>query len=468
METEAWGLPAEAVDKLGERLRDFWGCYGALVRTQTRDTSEYGQGYISGLLRMPTARNMASIGRTTGIREQNMQHFMSQSPWDGQAVIGAVRSAVAGRRELAGGVLILDESGDEKFGESSVGVARQYNGRHGQVERSQVGVFLSYAKGNIWSWIDGELYVPERWFSPAYSQRREKAGLPAQRRYQKKTELGWQLIERAVQSGLDFVAVCFDSYYGHEATLRDQCRQAGIEYYADIPNNTLIYLRDPSPAFQPNHRGYIPKHPSLLEQWAYRVEELSKRQLITWHNLCVRETARGHLVADFAVLPVWTVRQDGQVVSETLLLRRDGNHITYTLTNANPDTPLNVLAARKSQRYFVERTIQDAKSEFGWDEFQALKYRAWQHHLALTILASWFIAETRLDWSLAHPPDPTLLDLYATDVLPSLSVANVRQLLRAALPLPQLSPDQAIQLVAKHLDNRTRSRRSRLNSRSDP
>jgi len=48
------------------------------------------------------------------------------------------------------------------------------------------------------------------------------------------------------------------------------------------------------------------------------------------------------------------------------------------------------------------------------------------------------------------------------DVLPELSVANVRELLRAALPLPQLSPEQAAVLVMSHLDNRTRSRRSKL------
>ena len=94
----------------------------------------------------------------------------------------------------------------------------------------------------------------------------------------------------------------------------------------------------------------------------------------------------------------------------------------------------------KSQRYFVERAIEDAKSEFGWDEFQAVKYRAWEHHLALTLLASWFIAETRLDWQQDHPQDPALLQHYHTDVLPVLSVANVRELLRATLHLTTIQP----------------------------
>ena len=61
------------------------------------------------------------------------------------------------------------------------------------------------------------------------------------------------------------------------------------------------------------------------------------------------------------------------------------------------------------------------------------------------------------------PLDPSLLEHYQTDVLPALSMANVRQMLQAAMPLPQLSTDDAIALVVKHLDNRTRSRQSRLN-----
>jgi len=79
---------------------------------------------------------------------------------------------------------------------------------------------------------------------------------------------------------------------------------------------------------------------------------------------------------------------------------------------------------------------------------------------------AWFIAETKLDWAAEHKRDPALLDEYEIDVLPALSVANVRDMLRAAMPLPQLTSRQATQLVIEHLDNRTRSRKSRLKSRT--
>lgn len=417
---------------------------------------------------MEEKRNMANIGRKTGVRGQNLQHFMSESPWAGREMIAAMQEAVCQRPEMTGGVLIIDESGEEKGGESGAGVIRQYNGRHQNTDISQVGVFTAYVQGDIWTWVDGELFIPQLWFSEGYAQRRKKAGMPPEGVYRTKTELGWQLIQRAQAAGLPFVAVAFDSLYGKDSWLRDQCRQAHIEYYADVARNTQVYLKDPSQEFIPKKDGRIPKRPGSLSKFAWGAAEVADLPDTHWQRVSLRPDARGILEADFAARPVWTLREDGEIVQETLLIRRDKDRLTYSLTNAPADTPISGLAQRKSQRYFVERTIQDAKSEFGWDEFQAVKFRAWEHHLALTILASWFIAETRLDWALQHPHDPTLFDHYATDVLPILSVANVRELLRAALPLPQLSPKQATLLVVEHLENRARSRRSRLKNRSGP
>jgi hypothetical protein len=84
------------------------------------------------------------------------------------------------------------------------------------------------------------------------------------------------------------------------------------------------------------------------------------------------------------------------------------------------------------------------------------------HHTALDALALWFIAETKLDWAQAYPRDPELIEQLQVEVLPALSMANVRDMLRAVLPLKQLSPEEATRLVVKHLVNRSRSTSSRL------
>ncbi|HUX76696.1 MAG TPA: hypothetical protein VMY40_08670, partial [Anaerolineae bacterium] len=86
----------------------------------------------------------------------------------------------------------------------------------------------------------------------------------------------------------------------------------------------------------------------------------------------------------------------------------------------------------------------------------------WEHHLALVILAVWFAAQTKWEWAQKYVRDLSLALQFAVDVLPALSMANIRVLLRAAMPLPQPTPEEAVELVVKHLVNRTRSRASRL------
>ncbi len=64
--------------------------YGDLTCTKTRDTSRYGYHYLSGLLRMETERTIANISRQAGVSEQNMHHYISESPWSGHKVIEKV------------------------------------------------------------------------------------------------------------------------------------------------------------------------------------------------------------------------------------------------------------------------------------------------------------------------------------------------------------------------------------------
>ena len=59
---------------------------------------------------------MAVIAREAEVSEQNLRHFISNSPWSGSAMIEQVQQAICDRPELAGGVLIVDESADVKFG----------------------------------------------------------------------------------------------------------------------------------------------------------------------------------------------------------------------------------------------------------------------------------------------------------------------------------------------------------------
>lgn len=463
-----WGLSLDAITELPERLRKFHERFRRYMRTKTRDTSEYGFHYVSGLIRMEAKRNMANIGRKTDVPEQNMQQFISDSPWLGRELINALQTDIGFREEFSeGSVFLIDESAEEKAGSHSAGAGRQHNGRLGKVEVSQVGVFLGLTNNGYHTWYDGELYFPEKWFSKEAKKKRERVGMPEDLVFKTKLELALDMLKRAKEKGVPTEIVDCDSLYGRSGQLRDEFAKLELEYYADIPEDTIVYVQPPLVKWPLTKRGKRSSKPEI-SGLAYKVKALKTHSQTEWHTLTLRPTERGMLTADFARWRVWTVRSDGSVREEWLLIRRDKKKSTYSLCNASRETSLSTMAKRKSQRYFIECSNRDAKSELGWDEFQAIKYRAWEHNLALTIMASWFITETRLDWTQEHEHDPELLEDLELDVLPSLSMANVREMLRAAMPLPQLTPLQSAQIVAKHLDNRARSRKSRLHKALSP
>lgn len=58
---EKWGLPLEAMEKIGIRFDETWERFKDLLTTKTRDTSEYGKMYLRGLLTMETKRNYRTI-----------------------------------------------------------------------------------------------------------------------------------------------------------------------------------------------------------------------------------------------------------------------------------------------------------------------------------------------------------------------------------------------------------------------
>jgi hypothetical protein len=97
----------------------------------------------------------------------------------------------------------------------------------------------------------------------------------------------------------------------------------------------------------------------------------------------------------------------------------------------------------------------------GWDELVAQKYRAWMHHAALAALALYFVMRVRRQWAEKYPRSEELKEEFGIPKPPALSVANIRELLAAVLPLQRFTPEQAVGVVIGHLENRARSTGSR-------
>lgn len=419
---------------------------------------------------MEDARNYTNIERRLALGDgQKLQQFVSDSPWSKQGVCDQIQDEIRAQPVLQhGGLLILDESSDETAGDESAGAGRQHNGRLGKVELSVTAVALTFAHPATGTWVlvDGELFLQERWFTEVYAERRQKVGLPPERSFATKPELGLQLIRRAQARGLPFEFVACDDLYGRSREFRAALEVAHLAYAAEVPGTTEVYLQCPKVGVprRRHARGPAPTRPRIVGRLAtHAVQALARSRETEWQRVTVRSSERGQLVADFSVRTVWTVTAQIDVRREWLVMRRDlDGRLTYVLLNAPETTAPATLIDRSCGRYFTERVYQDAKSELGWADLQARKYRAWEHHLALTAAATWFIAGVKLEWRDAYPRDPELARQLELEVLPALSTANVRELLQAVLPLPELTPERAREVVATHLVHRARSTASRL------
>jgi SRSO17 transposase len=319
--------------------------------------------------------------------------------------------------------------------------------------------------------VDAEIFLPEAWFEAEYAGLRQKVGIPTERTtFETKPELGLKMIRRAKAADLPFEAVLCDSLYGRSSQFRHELREEDLLYMADIPNNLRVYLEQPVmgiPEPKPGKKGRKAEKSQVLNSVrSYSVKQIGLAENTHWQRLRIRTNERGVLEDRFAARQVWIWDEKQPEIAphpEWLAMRieSNGDH-TYALSNAPQDASLHFLAELLCGRYFVERVIQDSKDEIGADEFQAQKYLAWEHHTALTACALWFIATVKLDWAKDCQRDPDLAQQLELEALPALSTANVREMLRAVMPLPQLSPQEAQAQVVKHLVNRSRSTASRL------
>jgi len=382
---------------------------------------------------------------------QQLQHFLTDSPWDHRAVMRQV--ATEADRLLGGGpdtCLLIDESGFNKKGRQSAGVARQWCGRLGKLENCQVGVFAALCRGQRHVLIDARLYLPKEWHSDR--QRCRQAGISeADIVARSKAQHALDMVRQARREGVRFAWVGLDAGYGKEPWLLRALDDDGETFVADVHKSQMIYPADPQlhvPLPSPG-RG---RHPARLQAQtaSMRVDQwLAQQPPTAWRRVTLRDSTRGSLTVEILRQRVWL--WDGSEPAARrwhLIVRREigaRNEIKFTLSNAAPETSPERLAVMQGQRFWVERSFQDAKSNCGLADYQVRRWSGWHHHMAMVMIAMLFVAEERIAQS---------------DTEPLLSCADIVGLLKNFLPPAMASRDEVIaQMRLRH-----RRRQASINS----
>src|SRR6201984_862086 len=198
--------------------------FGSLARR--RGFRESLAGLLAPRDRNKTLTALAGAEPVTGAQHpavQRLQFFLSGSRRGPGAVtarrLDRLRAAPA-TAPHSGGVLVIDDSGDRKYGTRTAHVGHQWLGRYGKTDSGVVTVTTVRADERLYYPVHAVPYTPAGHFAKGKSD-------PG---FRTKLAIGAELAVRAREAGSAFRAVCADSASGDQDGFRGELAEAGLPF----------------------------------------------------------------------------------------------------------------------------------------------------------------------------------------------------------------------------------------------
>ena len=281
-------------------------------------------------------------------------------------------------------VLVVDETGDVKKGDRTVGVHRQYTGTAGRIENAQVAVYLAYAATAGHTLIDRELYLPKGWVEDP--DRRAAAKVPDDTEFATKPKLAADMITRNLDAGAPARWAAGDEVYGADPDLRATLQDG------DWGTCWASAATAPSPP----PRGCA----------ASLAASLPRRD---WRRVSAGTGAKGQRWYSWALLDI----VDDAPGHHHLLIRRNdktGELAYYRCYSPQPVTLTDYVRVA-GWRWKVEESFQTGKGLTGLDEHQVRTWTSWYRWITLAMLAHAFLVVTTAAERHAQPTNNTLIML---------------------------------------------------------
>lgn len=340
---------------------------GRFTRIEPRRTARaFVLGLLAGLPRM----NCWTISEHAGdATPDKMQRLLSRAKWDANEIRDDVRALAVQHLGDTEAMLVIDETGDLKKGDQSVGTQRQYTGTAGRIENAQVGVFLTYTTAAGHTLIDREIYLPHSWTDDP--DRCTAAGIPADTTFATKPCLAKRMIVRALDAGVPTGWVAGDEVYGNDPGLRTELEARGVGYVlavgcaARVTTATGVWRADTLAATLPKR---------------------------AWQRLSAGAGAKGHRYYDWAWVDIHNAV--GESGHRWLLVRRNRRtgELAFYRCYAPGRVGLPVLVRVAGRRWTIEQSFQTGKGQTGLDEHQVRTWRSWYRWTTLVLVAHLFLA----------------------------------------------------------------------------
>jgi SRSO17 transposase len=358
-------------------------------------------------------KSMQPMGDRLGVDYQQLQQFVSSSPWPVEPVRWVLARKVV---EVVGPeAWVVDDTGFPKDGPASPGVARQYSGSLGKVGNVQIGVTVHAVTDTASCPLDWRLFLPESWddtkaATPEDADRivkkRGKVQVPDEIRHRPKWELALEMIDELAEWGQVPPVVVADAGYGDTGLFRTALTDRGILYIVQVKSDTSMHPAD-TPFEVPAYRGHGRPHARA----AYRDKPVRASTLapslpeavfahVTW-----RQGSKGTMTSRFAAVRVRPANrniprhEDGALPERWLLIEWPAGAASptdYWISSLPETTPINELVRLGKIRWRIEHDYRELKHGLGLDHFEGRTWTGWHHHVTLVTAAHLFITIQRL------------------------------------------------------------------------
>jgi len=398
----------DVFEHMVERLRDFVVPYQRALETAAGKRNVYL--YLQGLLSHLPRKNAEEIATFVDVERLVLQEFIGTAPWHYQPLVTVLVGQVVDRLGAPDGIIAFDPSSFPKRGTHSVGVKRQWCGHRGKVDNCQVGVYMGYVSGGDHALLDFRLYLPEEWARDAH--RRQECHVPEEVQYRTRQEQCLEMLDlwgAQVPHGW----VTGDDELGRHTRFRQQLRERGERYVLGVPCTTTIRdLEAPGPVYQGRGRPPKPLWQSVTA-WRQALEPE------VWTQLTVQEGEKGPVELELVTRRVqtrlerkrtgpqeWLVVTRHPLADDRILetqasreaCEQDARYgYRYYLTPAQThasalaEPSLAELARVIHAGSCIEASFRRGKSEAGMDAYQVRTWEGWHHHMALSLIAVWFL-----------------------------------------------------------------------------
>jgi len=372
------------------------------------DTMRSAERYFTGLLSDVPYKNCGMMAEhMEGTSAQNLQQFISwSSPWDFEKLNNQRVSLMLDRAVYEDGALIFDDTGFEKKGNNSVGVARQYSGTLGKIGNCQISVSCQYTDAKYTWPVNARLYLPEKWTNDP--DRLRKAKVPADITFKTKIQIALDLLDYANSLGIKHSVVGGDCFYGGKPAYLEALEERNERYAVSVPGDFTVRLKEEVESFVPpgkpegkkRGRPRVKPEPAVLAP-QHRADKIIRTiPESSWQTISWRDGTKGELKKQFVFIDAYwsTIEKTGSlgsIIFERPVPGEEGD-IKYYFTDLPLEVPEIKVVEYLHRRHTIERFYQDAKDELGLDQYEGRTWPGLHKHYAMVMLAyCWLLLQRK-------------------------------------------------------------------------